>query len=122
MESLTFSHIAWDTWNATRGGMAAIKSRQQRRLAELVSFVRARSPFYANKYHGLPDHIEDVRKLPPLLKPELVKYLDDWVTDPRITRAGVDAFVADKSLIGGHFLGRYFVCTTSAQRRPSPLP
>ena len=38
---------------------------------------------------------------------------DDWVTDPEITRAGVEVFVADASLVGEQFLGRYTVWTTS---------
>ena len=39
-------------------------------------------------------------------------HFDDWVTDPAVTRAGVDAFVADKTLVGQPYLGRYFLCTT----------
>ncbi len=113
MERLTFAHIAWDTWTATRGGMAAIKRRQQQRLDELVALVRTKSPYYNNKYLGLPEHITDVRQLPPVLKPDLVKFFDYWVTDRAVTKAGVEAFVADKSLIGAPYLGRYFVCTTS---------
>lgn len=113
MEHLTFSHIAWDTWIATRGGMSAIKARQRRRLAELVAFVRTHSRYYAEKYSHLQDHITDVRQLPPTMKPDLVKYFDEWMTDPEVTRASVEAFIADKSLVGHHYLGRYFVCTTS---------
>lgn len=113
MENLTFSHIAWDTWKATRRGMSAINARQEQRLTELVAFVRANSRYYADKYSHLPDHITDVRQLPPVMKPDLLKYFDDWVTDPNITRASVEAFVADKSLVGHHYLGCYFVCTTS---------
>lgn len=113
MESLTFSHITWDTWKAMRGGIPAINARQRRRLTELVAFVRANSHYYADKYSHLPDHITDVRQLQPVMKPDLLKYFDDWVTDPEVTRAGVEAFVADKSLVGHHYLGRYFVCTTS---------
>jgi phenylacetate-CoA ligase len=113
MENLTFSHIAWDSWKATRGGMKAIAARQQRRLIELVEFVRTHSDFYADKYSHLPDRITDVRQLPPVMKPELLKYFNTWMTDHEITRASVDSFVADKSLVGHHFLGRYFVCTTS---------
>jgi phenylacetate-CoA ligase len=113
MENLTFSHIAWDAWRAPRGGAAAIAARQQRRLAELVAFVRQHSRFYADKYRGLPEHVDDVCRLPPVIKSELLEHFDDWVTDPAVTRAGVEAFVADKSRIGHHFLDRYFVCTTS---------
>lgn len=113
MEPLTFSHIAWDTWNATRGGMVGIKARQQRRLGELVAFARMKSPYYNNKYLHLPEHIRDIRQLPPVLKPDLVEFFDYWVTDRAVTRTGVEAFTADKALIGAHYLGRYFVCTTS---------
>jgi len=113
MENLTFSHIAWDTWMAARGGISAVRVRQQRRLNELVEFVRENSRYYAAKYSHLPDQITDVRQLPPTMKPDLLNYFDDWVTDPDVTRAGVEAFIADKSLIGHHYLGRYFVCTTS---------
>jgi phenylacetate-CoA ligase len=113
MENLTFSHMAWDTWKATRGGMKAIEARQQRRLIELVEFVRTHSDFYADKYSHLPGRITDVRQLPPVMKPELLKYFNTWMTDHEITRASVDSFVADKSLVGHHYLERYFVCTTS---------
>ena len=113
MENLTFSHIAWDTWRATRGGRQAIEARQRRRLVELVSFVRTHSDFYADKYSRLPDRVTDVRQLPPVMKPELLKYFDTWMTDHKVTRASVESFVSDKSLVGHHFLGRYFVCTTS---------
>ena len=113
MENLTFSYIAWDAWRATHGGPSAIVARQRRRLAELVAFVRQHSRFYADKYRGLPEHVDDVRQLPPVMKSELLEHFDDWVTDPAVTRAGVEAFVADKSLIGHQFLDRYFVCTTS---------
>jgi len=113
MENLTFSHIALDTWKATRGGISAIKVRQGRRLAELVAFVRENSRYYTDKYRHLSGHITDVQQLPPTMKPDLLKYFDDWMTDPEVTRARVEAFIADKSLVGHHFLGRYFVCTTS---------
>lgn len=113
MENLTFSHIAWDTWLATRGGMSAVKARQQRRLAELVAFARANSRYYADKYRHLPDRITDVQELPPTMKPDLLKYFDDWITDSQVTRSSVETFISDKSLVGHHFLDRYFVCTTS---------
>ena len=113
MENLTFPHIAWDTWKATRGGLRAIEARQQRRLKELVEFVRTHSDFYADKYSHMPDRIYDVRQLPPVMKPELLKHFDIWMTDHKITRASVESFISDKSLVGHHYLGRYFVCTTS---------
>jgi len=64
MENLTYSHIALDTWMAARGGISAVRVRQQRRLNELVEFVRENSRYYAAKYSHLPDQITDVRQLP----------------------------------------------------------
>ena len=113
MENLTFSHIAWDTWRATKGGIKAVETRQRRRLLELVEFVRTHSDFYADKYSHVPDRVTDGRQLPPVMKPELLKYFDVWPTDHTITRTSVESFVSDKSLVGHHYLGRYFVCTTS---------
>ena len=114
MERLTFSHIAWDTWVAGKLGSAAIAHRQRRRLRELVEFARVHSPYYADRYRDLPvSGVQDIRALPPVAKGDLLRCFDGWVTDREVTRAGVDAFVADKSLVGARFLGRYFVCTTS---------
>ena len=63
MENLTFSHIAWDTWNATRGGMPAIKARQQRRLDELVAFVRGKSRLVTIFYHHRSGLCIDLEKM-----------------------------------------------------------
>jgi phenylacetate-CoA ligase len=38
---------------------------------------------------------------------------DDWVTDPAVTRAGIEAFVADRGRIGERFLGGYVVWKSS---------
>jgi phenylacetate-coenzyme A ligase PaaK-like adenylate-forming protein len=38
---------------------------------------------------------------------------DEWVTDPGVTRAGVEAFIADPSLIATPFCGEFFVCTSA---------
>ena len=40
-------------------------------------------------------------------------HFDEWVTDPAVTLADVEAFVADPALIGHQLLGRYTVATTS---------
>ncbi len=38
---------------------------------------------------------------------------DEWVTDPAVTKAGVEAFIADKARIGDLYLDRYAVWTSS---------
>ena len=38
---------------------------------------------------------------------------DGWVTDPAVTKTGVEAFIADKARIGDLYLNRYAVWTSS---------
>lgn len=78
--------------------------------------ARLASRFYAERYREMPPgpiSPEGFYQLPPVIKPELMARFDDWVTDPRVTRAGVEQFVADPDNLGQDFLGRYVVFTTS---------
>ncbi len=108
--------LALDVWRAGRDGLPAIANRQRCRLLDLVEFARGHSLFYQKHYSHLPAEItdsSDLRQFPPVTKPKLMAHFDEWVTDPAVTRDGVEAFVADKTLIGAPYLGRYFVCVTS---------
>ena len=70
-------------------------------------------PFYAELYRGLPGGNPVLERLPTVTKPQLMDRFDDWVTDPAVTRAAVEEFVAELDNIGVDFLGRYVVFTTS---------
>src|SRR5215210_3034289 len=105
--------FARGAWRVERDGRAALMDRQRARLADLIRFARARSPLYHNLYRQLPPHVTELRQLPPVTKAQLMASFDDWVTDPTVTRAGVEAFIADKALVGRRYLGRYAVWTTS---------
>lgn len=114
--SLTAPSVAWDAWRATRGGPAAIAARQQARLQALVEHARGASRFYADHYRAVPAgplRLEGLYRLPAVTKPELMARFEDWVTDPAVTRAGVEEFVANLDNLGRDFLGRYVVFTTS---------
>ncbi len=87
--------------------------RQQTRFAALVGYARARSRYYEQLYRGLPADGVLLHDLPPVTKPELMSSFGDWVTDPSVTRAGVEAFIADPARIGALYLRRYLVCATS---------
>jgi phenylacetate-coenzyme A ligase PaaK-like adenylate-forming protein len=104
---------AWDVWRATRGDPLSLAQRQQARLASLIAFAKARSPFYRKRYGHLPDPVPDLRSLPPVTKQELMENFDEWVTDPAVTRDGVERFVGDRTLIGTRYLGGYIVFATS---------
>src|SRR4029079_2581236 len=51
--------------------------------------------------------------LPPVTKGELMARFDDWVTDERLNRHGVEAFLADRSHIGDRYLDRYVIWKSS---------
>lgn len=108
-----FLAASWDAWRTARQGTAGIAWRQQARLQALVSSARTHSSYFAERYREVPESCTDVRQLPVTTKAEMMSHFDDWVTDPEVSRQGVEAFIADPSLIGHDYLGRYVVCTTS---------
>lgn len=113
MTSFNPLSIFIDARRVTRGTPEMIATRQQQRLNELVSFARAHSRFYAEKYRRLPDVITDVKQLPPVTKVELMEHFDDVITDPAVNKADVLKHIADLGNIGKPYLGKYMVWTTS---------
>ncbi|MEX5301617.1 phenylacetate--CoA ligase family protein [Kocuria sabuli] len=105
---------AWDAWRTERGGPGAVARRERTRLAGLVEHARRASPYYRALYRGLPAGVDEPRLLPPVSKGALMARFDEWVTDPEV---GLEALrrdhLADESLVGTLYLGRYRVFTTS---------
>ncbi|NLF15447.1 MAG: phenylacetate--CoA ligase family protein [Anaerolineaceae bacterium] len=105
--------VFWEIYQATRAGKGSLIQKQQQRLESLVAFARERSPFYRRLYQGLPLDRPRLSQLPITTKPLLMGSFDEWATDRAITRVGIHAFLADKTQIGGSYLGRYAVWSTS---------
>jgi phenylacetate-coenzyme A ligase PaaK-like adenylate-forming protein len=114
--------IARDARRALREGPAAIAERQRARLAAIVAYARAHSPYYRDLYRKLPAHVDDPTLLPVTDKKLLMARFDDWVTDREVTRDRVEELVADPDLVGERFLGRYLVATTSGTSGVRGLP
>ncbi|MFC8800948.1 phenylacetate--CoA ligase family protein [Promicromonospora sp. NPDC057138] len=96
-----------------RDGPAAIVRRQRAHLAEIVAYARENSAYYRELYRDLPDGVDDPALLPVTDKKLLMAHFDDWVTDRRVTREKVEAFVADPELVGARFQEDYLVATSS---------
>jgi phenylacetate-coenzyme A ligase PaaK-like adenylate-forming protein len=105
--------VGWDMLLAQHQGARGVAARRRRRLQSLIAHARTASPFYARLYRGIPLHGAGLTELPPVGKPELMAAFDEWVTDPAVTRVGIDAFMSDPSRVGTPYLGRYFACTSS---------
>ena len=111
--SATFVATSWDACRTYGEGEAGIARRQLERLRNIVSYARTHSAYLANRYRNIPEPVADIRQLPVVTKEEMMSHFDEWVTDPLVNREQVAAFIADPSLIGHDYLGRYVVCTTS---------
>jgi hypothetical protein len=66
----------------------------------------SRIPFLRGELGGgaVPDPSEGVA--PATCGHQLMARFDDWVTDPSVTRAGLEEFVANLKNVGRDFLGR----------------
>lgn len=109
-------NIPWlllDACRARKQGPAAIERWQRSRLAEMVDYARATSPYYCELYRDLPKRVDDATLLPVTDKKKLMARFDDWVTDRAVTIEKVCAFVDNPDLVGERFLDQYTVATTS---------
>lgn len=102
-----------EIWWTRNAGRSAIDAARQSRTARLIAFAREHSPVYARAWRALPQRALALAELPVATKRELMANFDDWVTDPRVDRRGVEAFLADRTHIGERFLERYIVWKSS---------
>ncbi len=102
-----------DIWWTRSAGPAVVDAVRRARLASLVSFARARSACYREVWRDVPARGAAIGDLPVVTKRSLMERFDDWVTDPEVTRAGVEAFIADRDRIGERYLGRYVIWKSS---------
>lgn len=102
-----------DLRRVRRGGPGLVAERQRARLAELVAYARAGSPFYRGLYRDLPDRVGDVTSLPVTTKAALMSRYDEWTTDRAVSLAQVRAFIDDPDRAGTLYRDRYQVVTTS---------
>jgi phenylacetate-CoA ligase len=103
----------WEIWLTRSGGTAAIDAARRRRFDALVKFARIHSSYYRDAYHGLSDRELSPAELPVMTKRALMARFDDWVTDPEVKLADVEAFLADRKHIGERYLDRYVVWKSS---------
>lgn len=97
--------VALDVLAVSSAPTAAIGLRQRSRLEALVDAARA-APYWRERLAGVAA-AAGVATLEPVRKAELMRRFDQTVTDERVTRAALRAFMADPSQIGEPFAGCY---------------
>ena len=100
------------TRRAARLSAREIDALQAQRLRALLQHVRQNSPYLKEKYRDIPLDAP-LSAYPATSKVEMMNNFDRWMTDPAVTRAGVEAFMSDLHNVGREYLGKYLVYTTS---------
>jgi putative adenylate-forming enzyme len=100
-------------WLTRSGGIPQVLSAEHRRFDDLVRYAEHHSPYYRQAYRKLRKGAVRIADLPVVTKRELMAHFDDWATDREITRASIDAFLANRDNIGGRYLDRYSVWKSS---------
>lgn len=111
-DPLRLSAVSLDVLAAGRGPPAALALRQKARLANVVAAALRGSAFYRRRYKGL-SATAALSALPVVRRGELMRQFDDWVTDPRLKLADLQALTADPTRIGEPWLGKYVVWESS---------
>jgi phenylacetate-CoA ligase len=96
-----------------RKGAEGILALQQERLRSLVARAREASPFYTERFKDIDPSRFELGQLPTLTKPEMIENFDHFLTDRRLKRADLEAFVSDPDRLGQWYLGEYAPSRTS---------
>jgi phenylacetate-coenzyme A ligase PaaK-like adenylate-forming protein len=103
-------HLARLDWPEAR-----IRAAREARLRALVQVAVACSPWHRRRLAHLdPERVteRDLASVPPMTKTDLMEHFDEIVTDPRLTRALVEAHLATAT--GESYLfDRYHAVTSS---------
>ena len=89
-----------------------LSKKQSRQLKQLVNYVRKNSPAMAKLYQGIGDDFT-LRDLPITTKEMIMRDYDNWITTSDFTLKDLEEFVADESLAGELYQGKYTVVETS---------
>jgi len=85
-------HVKRLSWSVDQ-----LRSERRNRLRELLRIARARSPWHRQRLAGIdPDHVDedDLSRVPPMTKDDLMANWDDIVTDRRLRLEQVERHLA----------------------------
>jgi phenylacetate-coenzyme A ligase PaaK-like adenylate-forming protein len=86
---------------------------REKRFRRLLRTAVAKSPFYRNLYRGIDIETCGLSDLPTVDKRTMMANFDDFVTDRRLKRAEISAWLEDKSHFRKMYLGKFIAFRTS---------
>jgi phenylacetate-CoA ligase len=93
-----------------------IQATQEKRLRGLLAHAVENSPYYRRRFAGLDVSRCALSDLPTLSKAEMMENFDELVTDPRLRKRDLAAFVDNPDNLGRYYLGDYSVSHTSGSQ------
>lgn len=112
-DPLYFSAVSMDVLACARVSVQALASRQQARLATLLTSAMRDSRFYRDHLRGQVPGSTLLGELPAVSRHELMGHFDDWVTDPQLKLDALCDLTADPQRIGETYQGKYLVWESS---------
>jgi phenylacetate-coenzyme A ligase PaaK-like adenylate-forming protein len=114
-EGLYWLHDFFDRSRMVRRSRAELQARQQAGFRRLAQYAIRYSPYYATLAHqrGLDPSTCTVADFSVLTKQDVIEHFDRIVTDRRITREAVEAFVRHQPNPTRLFRDRFYVVHTS---------
>ncbi|MDB6004079.1 MAG: coenzyme synthetase [Prosthecobacter sp.] len=100
----------------TRMNPSRVIEDQQKRLRHLLEVARVRSSYYREKFRHLDVGCSKLEEFPIMTKAEMMTHFDQVVTDPAVSRSGVEEFIEDIRNVAQPFLGKYAVSHTSGSQ------
>ncbi|HEX2842609.1 phenylacetate--CoA ligase family protein [Hyphomicrobium sp.] len=93
-----------------------IREKQEQSFRALLAHAAQHSPFYRRRLAGLDLKTCSLSELPILTKSDMMANYDDLVTDRRLKKADLSAFVDDKRNLGKLYINTYGVSHTSGSQ------
>ncbi len=105
--------VTADVSIAAHSSTAALKSRQSKRLTDLIVTAKQKSKLFQDLLKEIDPATAGIEDLPITHKKDLMAQFSSWVTDSDIHLASLQDFVADERLIAVPYLDRYMVWESS---------
>ncbi|WP_296443102.1 phenylacetate--CoA ligase family protein [Rhodoferax sp. UBA5149] len=112
-DPLRLGAVALDVLACGRATPDALAARQKVRLVKLLEVATRKSPVYRERLQGKTPGTTPLCALPMVSRNELMARFDDWVTDPQLKLAELEAFTANPQRIGEPYLDKYLVWESS---------
>lgn len=91
----------------------SLRDLQTRRLHALVLHAKRFSPYYAERLKSIEPASCRLDELPTLSKAIMMENYDRFLTEPGLTKAGIEEYMSDPRRLGHWYQGKYAVSHTS---------